>query len=39
MISQRLVDMIESHADELTRSWLREVQRHEATLYKRAYDV
>ncbi len=49
MISQRLVDMIESHADELTRGWLKEVQRHEATpgyhslpeatLYKRAYDV
>ena len=49
MISQRLVDMIESHADELTRGWLKEVQRHEATpgyhslpeatLYKRAFDV
>ncbi len=49
MISQRLVDMIETHADELTRSWLKEVRRSEATpgyhslpeatLYQRAYDV
>jgi hypothetical protein len=49
MISQRLVEMIEAHADELTKRWLKEVRQSKATagyhslpdsiLYKRAFDV
>jgi hypothetical protein len=49
MISQRLVQMIEAHADELTRRWLKAVRQSsattgyhslpDATLYNRAFDV
>ena len=49
MISQRLVEMIERHADELTRRWLREVRQSSATagyhslsddtLFGRAFEV
>ena len=49
MISQRLVDMIEAHADELTKRWLKEVRQSNATagyhslpdalLSRRAFDV
>jgi hypothetical protein len=49
MISQRLVQMIEAHADELTGRWLKEVRQSkatpgyhalsDATLYQRAFDV
>jgi hypothetical protein len=49
MISQRLVQMIETHAEELTRRWLKEVRQSDATagyhslsdaiLSKRAFDV
>jgi hypothetical protein len=49
MISQRLVNMIETHADELTKRWLKEVRQSQATagyqplpdatLCKRAFDV
>ena len=49
MISQRLVEMIETHADELTKRWLKEVRRSnatagyhslpDATLSRRAFDV
>ena len=49
MISQRLVEMIETHAEELTKRWLKEVRQSEATagyhslpedtLCKRAFDV
>jgi hypothetical protein len=49
MISRTLVEMIENHADELTKRWLKEVRQSEATagyhslpeatLYRRAFDV
>ena len=49
MISQRLVNMIEAHADELTRRWLKEVRQNratagyhsmpDATLCQRAFEV
>jgi hypothetical protein len=49
MISQRLVLLIEKHADEIARRWLKDVQENpktpgyhafpEKTLYKRAFEV
>ena len=49
MISQRLVQLIESHADEISRRWLKAVRQHPDTLsyhnfpedrlLERAYDV
>jgi hypothetical protein len=49
MISQRLVELIETHADELTRRWLHRVRQSQATpgyhalpdslLYRRAHEV
>jgi hypothetical protein len=49
MISQKLVQLIESHADELTLRWLKDVRQNkdtpgyhtfpESELYKRAFDV
>jgi hypothetical protein len=49
MISQRLVQLIETHADELTKRWLKDVRQNvdtpgyhtfpEQELYKRAFDV
>jgi hypothetical protein len=49
MISQRLVQLIESHADELTKRWLKDVRHNkdtpgyhtfpESELFKRAFDV
>lgn len=49
MISQRLVLLIETHADELTKRWMKDIRQNEATtsyqtipdamLYKRAFAV